>query len=87
MNEWEDMSSDIVKWNVLSKQLEDLSCLGRLVQYVPSNLREEQSRLLGFPLNENLDELLFSLSSVLQKGRGWQLMLIHLISGFFKFII
>lgn len=82
MNEWEDMSSDIVKWNVLSKQLEDLSCLARLVKYVPLNLRKEQSQLIGFPLNENQDELLFSLSSVLQKGRGWQLIFIYYLVCF-----
>lgn len=69
MNDWEDMSIDFCSWNVLSKQLEDLSYLSRLIHYVPAHLREAQSRKLDYVV-EDLDKLEFSLASVLQKGRG-----------------
>lgn len=73
MGEWEDMSIDMVQWNVLSKQLEDLSVLFRLIRYAPIHLRESQSQLLEFPLTEASDDLDFTLSSILQKGRGMTL--------------
>ena len=70
MSDWEDMSIDMVHWNVLSKQFEDLSFLSRLISYVPSKLRETQRQKLEFSVEENVDTLEFSLSSILQKGRG-----------------
>jgi len=71
MNDWEDMSIDFCAWNVLSKQLEDLSFLSRLIRYIPVQLRETQRRDLSFVDEDKyFDNLEFSLASVLQKGRG-----------------
>lgn len=70
MNEWEDMSVDMVQWNVMSKQFEDLSFLVRMIRYVPVYLRETQSQNLCYPIDETIDNLEFSLVSILQKGRG-----------------
>jgi hypothetical protein len=71
MNDWEDMSIDFCAWNVLSKQIEDLSFLSRLIRYIPAQLRETQKRDLGFLVEDkHLDNLEFSLASILQKGRG-----------------
>jgi hypothetical protein len=71
MNDWEDMSIDFCAWNVLSKQLEDLSFLSRLIRYSPVQLRETQSRSLDFLVEDkDFDNLEFSLASILQKGRG-----------------
>ena len=70
MGEWEDMSIDMVQWNGLSKQLEDLSYLSRLVHYCPVKLRETQRQILDNPLKEAPDNLDFTLASILQKGRG-----------------
>lgn len=71
INDWEDMSIDFCSWNVLSKQLEDLSFLSRLIHYVPAHLHEAQSRKLNYVIQEkDLDKLEFSLASILQKGRG-----------------
>lgn len=68
--EWEDMSVDMVQWNVLSKQLEDLSFLSRIIRYVPVYMRKKQSLHLDHLIEENVETLEFSLSSILQKGRG-----------------
>jgi hypothetical protein len=71
MNDWEDMSIDFCAWNVLSKQLEDLSFLSRLIRYNPVQLRETQRRDLDFLVEDKYsDNLEFSLASILQKGRG-----------------
>ncbi len=70
MSDWEDMSIDMVTWNVLSKQFEDLSFLSRLIRYVPAKLRETQRQNLEILVEENVDSLEFSLASILQKGRG-----------------
>lgn len=70
MSDWEDMSIDMVTWNVLSKQFEDLSFLSRLIRYVPAKLRETQRLNLEILVEENVDTLEFSLASILQKGRG-----------------
>ena len=70
INEWEDVSADVFKWNALSKQLEDLARLSRLIRFVPARLRELQSQLLDYSGDGSLEELNFSLNSVLQKGRG-----------------
>lgn len=70
IGEWEDMSIDMVQWNVLSKQLEDLTYLARLIRYSPVKLRENQRLLLDCPLKDVQDNLEFTLESILQKGRG-----------------
>lgn len=71
MNDWEDMSIDFCAWNVLSKQLEDLSFLSRLIRYNPVQLRERQRRDLDFLVEDKYSDILeFSLASILQKGRG-----------------
>ena len=70
LNEWEDMSIDMVHWNVLSKQLEDLTYLQRLIRYKPSKLKLIQRRNLDYFNEETSEELEFTLTSILQKGRG-----------------
>ena len=70
LNEWEDMSIDMVHWNVLSKQLEDLTYLQRLIRYKPSKLKLIQRRSLVYFNEETSEELEFTLTSILQKGRG-----------------
>ena len=78
MNEWENMSIDMVQWNVLLKQLEDLSALSRLIQYCPIHLRELQRQKLQYFVEDNCDNLEFSLASILQKGRGSVALKFHL---------
>lgn len=73
MGEWEDMSVDMVQWNVLSKQLEDLSFLSRIIRYIPAHMRKTQSLHLDYPVEEQVETLEFSLSSILQKGRGMKI--------------
>ena len=68
--EWEDMSVDMVHWNMLSKQFEDLSYLSRLVCYAPKILRQTHCQSLQLSIEEVDDDLDFSLTTVLQKGRG-----------------
>ena len=70
LNEWEDMSIDMVHWNVLSKQLEDLTYLQRLIRYKPSKLKLIKRRNLDYFNEETSEELEFTLTSILQKGRG-----------------
>ena len=68
--EWEDMSIDMVHWNELSKQLEDLSYLSRLVHYQPQMLQKTNAENLNLSIPDVSDNLDFSLSTILQKGRG-----------------
>lgn len=70
LSDWEDMSIDMVQWNVLSKQLEDLTYLLRLIKYKPVKLKAFQRSVLDNFIEETPDELDFTLSSILQKGRG-----------------
>jgi len=70
LSDWEDMSIDMVQWNVLSKQLEDLTYLLRLIKYKPAKLKAFQRSVLDNFIEETPDELNFTLSSILQKGRG-----------------
>lgn len=79
MNEWENMSIDMVQWNVLLKQLEDLSALSRLIQYCPIHLRELQRQKLQYFVEDNCDNLEFSLASILQKGRGNVALKFHIL--------
>lgn len=64
------MSIDMVQWNVLSKQLEDLTYLSRLIKCKPIKLKSVQRSVLDYLIGETSDELDFTLSSILQKGRG-----------------
>lgn len=68
--EWEDMSIDMVHWNELSKQLEDLSHLSRLVHYQPQISRQMNFENLKLNMPDVTDNLDFSLTTILQKGRG-----------------
>ena len=68
--DWEDMSIDMVQWNVLSKQLEDLTYLSRLIKYKLVKHKSVQRSVLDYLIEETPNELSFTLSSILQKGRG-----------------
>lgn len=70
MGEWEDMSVDMVQWNVLSKQFEDLSYLSRLIYYTPAELRQLGSQEVDYLLDAPFQKLEFTLATILQKGRG-----------------
>ncbi len=70
MGEWEDMSVDMVQWNVLSKQFEDLSYLSRLIYYTPAELRQLGSQEVDYLVDAPLQKLEFTLATILQKGRG-----------------
>ena len=71
MSDWEDMSVDMVQWNVLLKQLEDLSSLSRLIRYQPTQLRRLNASQLDYYIDQiSEDPLDFTLSGILQKGRG-----------------
>ena len=68
--EWEDMSIDMVHWNELLKQLEDLSHLSRLLHYQPQISRQMNLENLNLSIPNVDDNLDFSLTTILQKGRG-----------------
>lgn len=70
MSDWEDMSVDMVQWNVLLKQLEDLSYLSRLTRYTAVQLRRANCENLNYPVQISPADLNFTLATVLQKGRG-----------------
>lgn len=70
ISDWEDMSVDMVQWNVLLKQLEDLVTLSRLISYRPSQSRSLNDELLQCRSDEPADSLDFTLTTILQKGRG-----------------
>lgn len=71
ISDWEDMSVDMVQWNVLLKQLEDLVTLSRLISYRPSQSRSLNDELLQCRSDEPADSLDFTLTTILQKGRGF----------------
>lgn len=68
--EWEDMSIDMVHWNELLKQLEDLSHLSRLLHHQPQISRQMNLENLNLSIPNVDDNLDFSLTTILQKGRG-----------------
>ena len=70
--EWEDMSVDMVHWSALTKQLEDLYHLHRLLRYEPMHLRQSRIHALELRCDETPELLEFTLASVLRKGRGKQ---------------
>lgn len=72
LGEWEDMSVDMVHWSALTKQLEDLYHLSRLLRYVPMHLRQSRIHDLELRLDETSESLDFTLASILRKGRGIQ---------------
>jgi len=64
MEEWETVSLDLVRWNILLKQIEDLSLLSTIL----SQEIKFDSAIL--PLIPHHDEVEFSVYALLEKGKG-----------------
>lgn len=66
--DWEYLSSDSVKWNLLIGRLEDIALLDQILSQNPANLCDLPSETALPCLN--YQKPLVSLSTVLQKGKG-----------------
>lgn len=67
-NEWEDVSWDSVKWNLLIGRLEDIALLNQILSQNPADLCEPSSKSTLPCLRYTKPSL--SLSNILQKGKG-----------------
>lgn len=67
-NEWEDVSWDSVKWNLLIGRLEDIALLNQILSQNPADLCDPSTKSTLPCLRYTKPSL--SLSKVLQKGKG-----------------